>query len=58
MSFDGVILLCACAGALFAAFWMSPRAIQWTVAKMLSRVDGIKAQRAAFPKYLASLEEE
>ena len=58
MSFDGLILLIAAIGSLLAGFWMSPRALMWTIAKMLARIDGLKTQRAAFAKYLRSLEEE
>jgi len=57
MTFDETVLFLTCSLAMFAAFWQSPRALMWVIAKMCARIDAIKVQRASFAKYLTELEE-
>jgi len=55
---EDFLIFAVLAGALFAAFWMSPRALAWCAAKMMARRDGLRAQRMAFAWHVQRFEEE
>ncbi len=57
MTFDQLLLLLLCISSIFCGFWLSPRALMWAIAKMCARIDGLRAQRESFAKYLRELEE-
>ncbi len=43
---------------LFAAFWMSPKALSWVAAKILARRDALRTQKMAMRWHLARLDAE
>lgn len=55
---EGIFTLAVMLGALFAALWMSPRALAWIIAKCYARREGLRVQALVMAWHLKRLEEE
>ena len=55
---DIIISAFLLAAALFAACWLSPRALSWIAAKAMARRDAIIIQRRAMAWWLSRFDEE